>query len=205
MYKVFLRDKVICFTTPEIAPSGSENVFLNPELSELQRILSSIDKSTTQIEFWFVADDAEKLFINFYTRMKIVAAAGGIIINELNQMLFIYRRGHWDLPKGKIDFGETEEQAAVREVSEETGLNSIKIHKRLISSFHVYTIGHEWILKETHWFLMKTKSTGILVPQAEEGISQIRWIDEINIDEMTKKVYLSLQAVVSDAAAICFK
>lgn len=199
MYKVFLRDKVICFTTPDESVLSHDFVLVNPDLSDIQEILSKTDKQKDCSIFYLISENPEELFINFYTRMKIVAAAGGVVTNSNNEMLFIYRRGHWDLPKGKIDFGETEQHAAVREVTEETGLENLSIVQRLSSSYHVYTIGHEWILKETHWFLMKSNGEGILKPQIEEGISGLEWVESQSISEMAGKVYLSLQSVVEDA------
>lgn len=201
MYKVFLRDKVICFAAPDVVVSPGDIIFENLPLADIQKVLSDIDKDPLHTVFWFLHEASEQYFINFYTRMKIVAAAGGAVINEKKEMLFIYRRGHWDLPKGKIDFGETEEQAAVREVQEETGVPMMSIIKRLKPTFHVYTIGHEWILKETHWFLMNASSYSNLKPQAEEGISEIKWIAADQLPAMSQKVFLSLKNVVSDAAA----
>ncbi len=199
MYKVFLRDKVICFTSPDESVLSRDFVLLDPDLSSIQEILSKIDKQKDCNTFYLLNADPEKLFINFYTRMKIVAAAGGVVTNGDNEMLFIYRRGHWDLPKGKIDFGETEEHAAVREVTEETGLKNLRIVHRLSSSYHVYTIGHEWILKETHWFLMESTGEGVLKPQIEEGISDLEWVEQHKIANMVEKVYLSLQSVVEES------
>lgn len=202
MYKVFLRDKVICFTTPDESVLSHEFMLKDPDLSDIQQILSKTDKQKDCNIFYLVSADPERLFINFYTRMKIVAAAGGVVLNDNKDTLFIYRRGHWDLPKGKIDFGETEEHAAVREVTEETGLDKLSILHRLSSSFHVYTIGHEWILKETHWFLMRSTGDGVLKPQTEEGISDLEWVDSESIAKMINRVYLSLQSVVKEAIEV---
>ncbi len=199
MYKVFLRDKVICFVLPAEMRNAGDECYTLSDIASVQQILTAIDRNQNRNEFWFIDENPEQLFISFYTRMKIVAAAGGVVLNRDGQMLFIYRRGHWDLPKGKIDFGETEEQAALREVTEETGIATLKIRKRLSSTFHVYTIGHEWILKETHWFLMNSPEQARLIPQTEEGISDIRWIDPAGVEEMQEKVFLSLRSVVSDA------
>jgi len=202
MYKVFLRDKVINFIAADCAPANAANVFLHPDLSKIQFTLGVIDKDPEHFDFYFVSDNAEELFIHFYTRMRIVAAAGGFVMNEKGEALFIFRRGRWDLPKGKIDSDETEEQAAVREVMEETGLGKVSLDKRLASTYHVYTIGKEWILKETHWFTMKAASSEKLIPQAEEGITLIKWIEPQGFDEMSKKVYRSLESVVIDAATV---
>jgi len=202
MYKVFLRDKVINFITKECVKADSGIVFHNPDFREIQKILYQIEGDVNQTEFSFVSDDAEKLFIHFYTKMRIVAAAGGFVMDEHNQVLFIFRRGRWDLPKGKIDGDETEEQAAIREVMEETGLQKVALGKRLSSTYHVYTIGREWILKETHWFIMSTDSHQKLMPQAEEGITSLKWVTMDELPEIAKKVFRSLESVVTDAASV---
>ncbi|MPM18807.1 RNA pyrophosphohydrolase [bioreactor metagenome] len=199
MYKVFLRDKVINFVDAGSVPAGIQSVHIDPPLRDIQQILAGIDANETETDIYFVADDAEKLFIHFYTRMRIMAAAGGIVINENNEVLFIFRRGRWDLPKGKIDGDETEEQAAIREVIEETGLQQVSLGQRLSSTYHVYTIGKEWILKETHWFIMNAPGNSTLLPQAEEGITEIKWVAPRDLEAMSKLVYRSLQDVVAVA------
>lgn len=202
MYKVFLRDKVINFVDAGSVPADTQSVLTDPPLRDIQQILAGIDTNTSETDFYFVAEDPENLFIHFYTRMRIMAAAGGVVVNENNEVLFIYRRGRWDLPKGKIDGDETEEQAAIREVIEETGLQQVSLGQRLSSTYHVYTIGKEWILKETHWFIMNAPGNSTLLPQAEEGITEIKWVAPRDLDAMSKLVYRSLEDVVSDAAAM---
>lgn len=198
MYKVFLRDKVINFVETGSFSAEPEVIFIDPSFREIQSLLNDIDRDEQHTDFYFVSADAEKLFISFYTRMRIITAAGGTVVNENNEVLFIFRRGRWDLPKGKIDNDETEEQAAIREVTEETGLQNIELGKRLPSTYHVYTIGKEWILKETHWFLMAASVYEKLLPQADEGITEIKWVAKNGLPEMSKLVYRSLSSVVQD-------
>lgn len=202
MYKVFIRDKVINFVETGSFSAEPEVIFPEPSFREIQSLLNEIDRDENHTDYYFASEDAEKLFISFYTRMRIITAAGGTVVNENNEVLFIFRRGRWDLPKGKIDNDETEEQAAIREVTEETGLQRISLGKRLPSTYHVYTIGKEWILKETHWFLMKASVDEKLLPQADEGITEIRWVAKNGLPEMSKLVYRSLRGVVQDVAGI---
>jgi 8-oxo-dGTP pyrophosphatase MutT (NUDIX family) len=86
--------------------------------------------------------------------------AGGLVINKDSKVLFIYRKNKWDLPKGKLDEGENLEEAAIREVVEETGLdiNNLHIKKPLLSTGY--------------------KS----FPQYDEGIEEIVWVDFSNIE-----------------------
>src|SRR5438046_1555734 len=62
--------------------------------------------------------DFEKLKKVFFKQFVLVQTGGGLVINEKDEVLMIFRRGKWDLPKGKIDQGESIEQCAVREVKE---------------------------------------------------------------------------------------
>jgi 8-oxo-dGTP pyrophosphatase MutT (NUDIX family) len=66
-----------------------------------------------------------------------VPAAGGVVKSN-DRLLFIFRNGKWDLPKGKIDEGENPPEAALREVSEECGIAGQQIKKQLPSTFHIY-------------------------------------------------------------------
>lgn len=124
----------------------------------------------------FYHADLEILKKAFYKKFTLVAAAGGLVQNEKKEMLLIFRRGKWDLPKGKLDKAETLESCAVREVEEETGLEKIKLLSPLSISYHTYHEGARFILKESHWFNMKVSGNQKLVPQTEEDIHEIRWV-----------------------------
>ena len=125
---------------------------------------------------------------------KKIIAAGGLVINEKNEILFIYRRQHWDLPKGKLDEGESIEACAVREVQEETGLKKVEIVSFLSKTYHEYF--DKWINedveKESWWYLMKSSSSETLIPQTEEDIEKIVWADELKVQEYLKKTYPSI-------------
>ncbi len=128
---------------------------------------------------------------------KEIPAAGGIVINELNECLFIYRREHWDLPKGKIDPGESSEQAAIREVMEETGINNIQLGKMICHSYHIYRTqrnGNRY-LKSTSWYLMQaTKQT--LQVQTEEDIEQAIWMNSHLFLDTCKPIYNNIREVI---------
>lgn len=112
----------------------------------------------------------------FYKKFTIVQAAGGLVQNEKKQILLIFRRGKWDLPKGKLDKGESLEACAVREVEEETGLTKVKLISPLIITYHTYHEGSKFVLKESHWYTMSVKGEQKLVPQTDEGIAEIKWV-----------------------------
>lgn len=108
-------------------------------------------------------------------------AAGGIVQNEKKEILFIFRRGKWDLPKGKLDKGESPETAAKREVEEETGAKNLTIKEKIGDTFHVYTWKDAEVLKQTHWYYMTCTGEQKLLAQEEEDITEVRWFPTIDI------------------------
>lgn len=112
-----------------------------------------------------------------------ITAAGGIVENEERKILFQFRRGKWDLPKGKLDEGETLEECAIREVEEETGLKNIELGELIDVTLHYYTENGKPIEKETHWFAMKVSGEQELTPQVEEDITELRWVAENELED----------------------
>ena len=110
--------------------------------------------------------------------MKIIVAGGGLLLNENKELLMIFRRGFWDLPKGKLDDGKTIEACALREVEEETGVGNLVSGGLLGITRHQYFDPYikEEVIKETHWYSMNVKGSPALIPQTEEDITDIRWV-----------------------------
>lgn len=106
----------------------------------------------------------------------MIKAAGGLVSNEENKYLFIFRNGKWDLPKGKLDKGENTGVAAVREVHEECGIHIDSLGEKICNTYHVYEMNGEQILKKTTWYQMRSYKQGKLIPQLEEGITDVRWL-----------------------------
>jgi len=129
---------------------------------------------------------------------KKIIAAGGLVFNDKNELLMIFRRGKWDLPKGKLDEGEDIEDCAVREVKEETGLENVSIENFTGLTFHEYFDTHlnEDVRKETHWYKMKAKGMQALIPQTEEDIEKIIWADEEELKECLKNTYQSIKEII---------
>lgn len=131
-------------------------------------------------------------------KKKHIIAAGGVVLNEQNELLMIFRRGCWDLPKGKLDDGETLEACALREVKEETGVANIEMGNFITITYHEYfdTYLHETVIKESHWYAMKVKGSPTLIPQTEEDITLIEWVDSNTQAIYLKKSYPSIQEVL---------
>ena len=155
--------------------------------------LEKTDKYTAVILF---SPDLPRLIADFEGRFKVIEAAGGLVRNASGEGLFIFRRGHWDLPKGKIDPGETKKQAAVREVQEETGIGQIELGKRLTTTYHTYrNRKNKRVLKRTYWYRMTTTDT-TLIPQTEEDIETARWWPVADYARLSGPMYANIRVVV---------
>ncbi len=124
----------------------------------------------------FYHTDLAALEKAFFKKFTIIKAGGGLVVNDQKEALLIFRRGKWDLPKGKLDKGETIEECAVREVEEETGLAQVQLISPLMITYHTYHEGTRFVLKESHWYNMQVKGKQSLVPQTEEGIQEVKWV-----------------------------
>ena len=133
----------------------------------------------------------------FWKKFTVIQAAGGLVLNARQEMLMIFRRGKWDLPKGKLDPGESLEQCALREVEEETGLKNVQSGGFLLTTYHTYHESGKFILKESHWYRMKVAGDAPLIPQKEEDISQAAWVEEKKVNEYLKNTFPSIVDVIS--------
>ncbi len=127
---------------------------------------------------------------------ETIVAAGGIVENEKGEILFQFRRGKWDLPKGKLDEGETIEQCAVREVEEETGISGIELGELIGITKHLYTHKGIEIEKETHWYAMKITGEPKLIPQLEEDITELKWVSEHELQPYLSDTFPNINEIV---------
>ena len=146
----------------------------------------------------FYHSNLEELRKAFYKKFTIIQAAGGLVLNEKKEILMIFRRGKWDLPKGKLDKGEKLEDCAVREVEEETGLQKIKLLSPLLITYHTYHEGTKYILKESHWYNMKVSGNQKLVPQTEEDIDAIKWVTTKEAEKLFPDCFPSVIDVIKE-------
>ena len=135
----------------------------------------------------------------FYKKFMLIKAAGGLVTNEAGDLLFIFRKNKWDLPKGKLEDGEDIESCAVRETEEETGLKGVRIGKPLITSHHTYDESGHHILKETFWYKLSVTGKQDLKPQVEEQITEIRWVNPGSMQEVLSNTYPLIRDVLASA------
>lgn len=129
--------------------------------------------------------------------MKKMIAAGGLVFNSDNELLMIFRRNKWDLPKGKLDEGETIEECAVREVQEETGLQLVELKDKLGTTLHTYTEKGVKIEKESHWFTMFSPGNQPLIPQTEEDITSIEWVSKEKLAACLQNTYGNIADIIA--------
>src|SRR5258708_4073073 len=147
----------------------------------------------------FVHPDLETLRKAFWKKFILIKAAGGLVQNEAGDRLFILRRNKWDLPKGKLDEGETLEQCAVLEVEEETGLRNIILGKPLLVTWHTYDESGKHFLKETYWYHMTAPGNQVITPQAEEQITEIKWVGGKELSALMGNTFPSIKDVLKAA------
>ncbi len=191
MYKVFFNDRTLFLTDNQtIACKERSGLLLkHVEPGALQETVEFFSDAK-HIDLMHVYHfDIDKLRLDFKQCFKNIDAAGGVVKNSAGEYLLIYRRGKWDLPKGKVDDGEDFPEAALREVSEETGLKNIKIVAPLMSTYHTYPLKKKLVLKKTYWFQMDFTGDESLIPQKEEDIEEARWFKTSELHEPFKNTF----------------
>jgi 8-oxo-dGTP pyrophosphatase MutT (NUDIX family) len=159
----------------------------------------SYNKIQTLYLFHTDIDFLWKEFVSYY---KFITAAGGLVYNSKGEFLIIKRDGIWDLPKGKTEEGETSGETAVREVSEECGLESLVLKKFLIKTYHTYYIKKTPVLKETKWFEMSTNGNEKTKPQIKEDITEIKWLKKSKVSLILNNTYPSIIDVLLRAGIV---
>ena len=147
----------------------------------------------------FLYKDIEALRKAIWKKFLVIRAAGGLVRNEDGELLFMLRRGTWDLPKGKLDAGETLEQCAIREVKEETGLKEVSLGKFLLNTWHTYDESGKHFLKETSWYSMQATGGQRLTPQQEEQITQLKWTAADHLAPFVRNTFPSIIDVLRTA------
>jgi hypothetical protein len=198
MYKVFFNDRTIYLddTLPDMTTVGRDYVCAFENITDLRPQLKQFLEPDKKGNLYIFHDDKDALFKTFRQCFNNIDAAGGLVINERNEILLIKRRGRWDLPKGKSEPGESPEQTALREVEEECGLTGLILQRFLISTYHIYKLKNDLMLKKTDWFEMKYKGESTPTPLVKEDIIQTRWIKRVMLKEVYGNTYPSIIDVI---------
>lgn len=175
IYKIYINEVALIITDSQ--PSDIQD-YQELKVSEFNffRFYEQVRELNSPKVFLLLSKKFKSHFKKIKQSMKMIKAAGGLVSNEEQHYLFIFRNGKWDLPKGKLDSGETAKIAAVREVEEECGIHIDSIGGKICNTYHIYEMNKERILKKTSWYRMKAVNQKVLIPQLEEGITDVRWL-----------------------------
>ncbi len=197
--KVFYGELPILLTDEEIDINNypkavwikefSKDAYLSGIAGLQQGLIDSLIIETSNIQ---------SLLSDIRSQYQIIEAAGGIITNANDEVLMIFRRGKWDLPKGKIEPKESIEMAAEREIKEETGVGNLTLRSELKETYHIYKEKEIEILKISYWFHFSIDDTPILIPQIEEDITAIRWFAKNALAIPLGNTYESIKYLFGD-------
>jgi len=205
MYRIFINESVLILASFE---SDIDTI----EVAECQDYsgISSLDDALSKLQKQAVtslllrAKDLSSLWSDFRARYKLIDAAGGVLVNSKSEVLWMRRNDCWDLPKGKVELGETTEVAAVREVEEECSVHGIVRGALLGLTYHTYPYKGEEVLKTSYWYAMSCEGKQSLKPQIEEGITEVLWVNKETHLEFMKRTYPSITELLMREKVQCF-
>jgi ADP-ribose pyrophosphatase YjhB (NUDIX family) len=196
MYKVFVNEKKLLLS------KQSENLekTIGYENATTLEIALDLLENTSVKELNVFGENIDRIWEEFRKLFKIIEAAGGVVNNPDGEILFIRRLGKWDLPKGKMEKGESREESAVREIEEETGLSDVELVRFINTTFHIYVERNgDKVLKCTHWFEMNFSGEDTSKPQIEEGITEVAWKNTSQIEhEVFPSTFKNIKLIIKE-------
>jgi 8-oxo-dGTP pyrophosphatase MutT (NUDIX family) len=190
MYKVFVNDKPL-FLTNEISKETDFQLFLLDSI-DIEQVIVKMFQNKIKKAYLYHPDESV-IMKTLKAKIPVNKAGGGLVYNKKGEVLFIFRNGKWDLPKGGTEKGELIEDTAMREVEEETGVNGLTVGKKLQKTYHVFKRNGKYKLKITHWFEMHSTFEGTPEGQLEEGIEKVAWFNPIQIKEALENSYENIK------------
>lgn len=167
---------------------------LPPTINRLFTIIKTQQLSHLQ-SITLISDDKDATEQLIKSQYKVLKAAGGVVKNNFGQILMMYRLKKWDLPKGKLDNGESSKVAAIREVEEECSVKA-KLGDKICTTYHTYTYKNEDILKQTKWYSMDLLNDSKMKPQIEEDIEKLEWMNKNQVKAALINSYSSIRYVL---------
>jgi 8-oxo-dGTP pyrophosphatase MutT (NUDIX family) len=195
MYKVFVNDKPL-FLTNQVAKETDFQLFLL-ESVDIEQVIIKMFQNKIQKAYLYYPDE-KAILKKVKEKIPVCKAGGGLVYNKDGDVLFIFRNGKWDLPKGGIEKGEEIEDTATREVEEETGVTDLVVSHKLQKTYHVFKRNGKYKLKVTHWFEMRTDFVGTPQPQENEGIEKVAWLNPEQIKEALKNSYENIKLLFEE-------
>ena len=195
MYKVFVNDKPF-FLTNQIVKETDFQLFLLESTDIEQLVIKMFNNKIKKCYLYY--PDEKVILKKLKEKIPVQRAGGGFVYNKKGEVLFIFRNGKWDLPKGGKEKGEKMSHTALREVEEETGVNALKVTKKLQKTYHIFKRNGRYKLKITRWFEMTTDFEGIPLGQAEEGIEKVAWLNPEQVKEALNNSYENIKLLFEE-------
>lgn len=194
MYKVFYNDRVVFFIDNVLnyIEQDDNKIHYYNNKKQLRKAINIFIKDEQLKNLYIVHKDIDLVFNKFTRLYELIEAAGGLVKNIDQKILLIFRCGKWDLPKGKLKKDELPEIGAIREVEEECGIQNLEIKKLVEITYHTYKVLGKDILKRTYWYEMVYHGNQNPTPQIEEEITEVKWIKNDQIFEITDNTFLSI-------------
>jgi ADP-ribose pyrophosphatase YjhB (NUDIX family) len=193
MQKIFVGNKPIILTTKVEKEANFKNLMIDSV--DIIKVLQLLKKNKYK-SVRLIGSSEDELLESFLKLLPNVIACGGKVFNSKGHILFIFRNGKWDLPKGKAEANETIDQTALREVGEETGIRDLSICKPLEITYHIFKRKNKILLKKTYWFEMYSSYEGNFKPQVKEGITKVKWIDPKKLKKIKKNIYANIDQLL---------
>ena len=193
MQKIFVGNKPIILTTQVEKETDFKNLLIDSV--SIEKILSVLNKDKYK-SVHLIGSDLDSMLKTFLKFLPNVIAGGGKVLNASERILFIFRNGKWDLPKGKAESNETIDKTALREVEEETGIKGLCITKPLDITYHIFKRNNQYQIKKTYWFEMFSEYEGDLKPQLNEGITKVKWIGPKKLKKVKKNIYANIESLI---------
>ena len=193
MLQIFYKEKPIIIS--DNISDLKESLVIDLELIKNIGVVELLNKKKVK-SIGVLSKNKKSVLTALKKKYPEIIAAGGKVINQNSEILFIYRNKKWDLPKGKAEKNENISQTALREVIEETGIKNLTIVKPIEKTYHIFKKGSKHYLKSTYWFEMTSDYNGKFKPQKKEGISRVEWIDKDTIGSIIPKSYANIRLLI---------
>ncbi|KUJ52572.1 NUDIX hydrolase [Chryseobacterium sp. JAH] len=196
MYKVFVNEKKLLLSKQ---PEALEKTLKYDGFTTLEIALDLLQNTSVK-ELNVYGEQIDEIWGEFKKLFRIIEAAGGIVKRTNGDILFIKRLGKWDLPKGKMEKGESREESAVREIEEETNLQNVELLDFINTTYHIYIERNgDRVLKYTHWFEMNFDGEDTSKPQLEEGITEVAWKNTPQIEaEVFPSTFKNIKLIITE-------
>ena len=188
IYKIYMNQSVLVLA--DFLPETLTDIqTIDHQHLDIPKLFMQTKTTKSATTYFVLLKNPVEDFSLIKKKIKVIKAAGGVVKNGEGDYLFIYRLGKWDLPKGKVDPGETMKKTAVREVEEECGVMVDYLGPKVTTSYHAYQLKGEVVIKKTNWYEMGVNKVPRLKPQLDEDITKATWLPKDKFGKVRKNTY----------------